>query len=487
MASTNCWRCLARPSQRVLSSVQAIPSISTSQSTTAAAACFSTSARRLAAPQSKPSASKDSGTPNLSRHIRSGKKMVLGRKKPQLDKGKSAGPGERKAFRKRIQLSNDNALEVEGSPLMDLAQLSDPEAVGRVASLPPDLIDRLRAIEAFKPTQNWGLFRSPHLLIRRETVELIRRIQDAVARKETARVVLTGERGSGKSILSLQALSAGFMNNWIVINIPEAQDLTNANTEYSPLANSEMFAQPIYMVKLMQTIFDTNRELLSKHRVEMDHIYLPVSVTRGTTLAAMLSATREPEFAWPVFQAFWQELLRPGRPPILLALDGLHHLMRVSEYRSPAFELIHSHDLALCRLLADSLGGRTKFSNGAVVLGVTSRNNTPTLPSVEVALEQAAARQAGVDPADAAAFPQRDPWYRGYDERVFAALDGVEVLPVRGVSRPEARALLEYWAASGILRQRVDEYSVCEKWTLAGGGVLAEMERVVLFDNRVSM
>lgn len=147
--------------------------------------------------------------------------MILGRKKPQLDKGKSAAPGERKAFRKRIQLSNDNALEVEGLPPMDLAQLADPEAVGRVVSLPPDLIDRLRAIEAFKPTQNWGLFRSPHLLVRRETVDLIRRIQDAVARKETARVVLTGERGSGKSILSLQALSAGFMNNWVVINIPE--------------------------------------------------------------------------------------------------------------------------------------------------------------------------------------------------------------------------------------------------------------------------
>lgn len=246
-----------------------------------------------------------------------------------------------------------------------------------------------------------------------------------------------------------------------------------------------MFSQPVYTVKLMQAIFKANFSVLSQHKVEGDHMYLPISVTRNMSLAALLNATKEPEFAWPVFRAFWEELTsRPGRPPVLFALDGLHHIMRVSDYRAPSFERIHSHDLALVRLFTDALGGTTKFANGAAVLGVTSRGNSPVLPSVEKALEQAVARQDGAPDQDA---PQRDPFYRGYDDRVFAALRGVGVLDVKGVSKAEARALLEYWAASGIFRQRVDEYSVSEKWTLAGGGVLAEMERVALYDNRVSM
>ncbi|RYP41663.1 hypothetical protein DL767_000868 [Monosporascus sp. MG133] len=502
MASTNCWRCLARPSQRVLSSVPTICSTSSpSALIPAAAASFTTSATQLANPKGP----KDTGS-GLSRHIRSGKRLVLGKKKKrQQTRDRPVAPGERKAFRKRIQLSNDNALEVEGLPELSPHNIADPDAVGQVVGLPGTLVDQLRASEAFKPTQNWGLFRSPHMLIRRETVDLVKRLEEAVEKKETARVVITGDRGSGKSILGLQALAAGFMNKWVVINIPEGQDLTTAHTEYAPIPNSEMFSQPVYTVKLMQAIHKANLPVLSQHKVEGDHMHLPISVTRNMTLAAMLSATREPEFAWPVFESFWRELLRPGRPPVLLALDGLHHVMRVSDYRSPSFERIHSHDLALVRIFADALGGRSAFPNGAAVVGVTSRGNCPVLPSVEKAIEQAAAlqgqrqkqqqqqQQVGSDSVSVAedvvpiSIPPRDPFYRGYDERVFDVLRGVAVHGVHGVSKPEARALMEYWAASGILRQRVDEYNVSEKWTLAGGGVLAEMERVALYDNRVTM
>lgn len=241
-----------------------------------------------------------------------------------------------------------------------------------------------------------------------------------------------------------------------------------------------MFAQPVYTVKLMQTIHQTNQAILTRHKVQLDHIHLPISVSRNMTLAALLNATKEPEFAWPVFQAFWKELLLPGRPPILFSLDGLAHIMRISEYRSPAFELIHSHDLALIRMYTDALGGKTAFPNGAVVLGVTGKGNAPLIPSMDKAIAQAAAVQKGE------VVPARDPFYRKYDERVFDSLRGVRVLDVQGVSKAEARAIMEYWAASGILRARVDEKQVAEKWTMAGGGVLAEMERVVMHDFRAA-
>ena len=44
----------------------------------------------------------------------------------------------------------------------------------------------------------------------------------------------------------------------------------------------------------------------------------------------------------------------------------------------------------------------------------------------------------------------------------------------------EARALMEYWAQSGVLRQRVDEKTVTAKWALAGNGVVGELERGAL-------
>ncbi|KAI8964837.1 mitochondrial ribosomal protein [Daldinia sp. FL1419] len=467
MASANCWRCLARPSQRLLAPALLLPA----PSTPASAATFTTSAQLRAKPDKKDEV-------NLSRHVRTGKKLILGRKKRSADKSKPPQSGERKAFRKRIQLSNNNALEVPGLTEMTAENLVESSSVGQVFGLPEVVLDQLRASEAFKPTQTWGLFRSPHTLIRKETVDLAKQLTDTVNKKETLRLVITGDRASGKSVLGLQALATGFLNKWVVINIPEAQELTTAATEYSTIPNSEQFSQPVYTVKLLQAIYKANQPILSQYKVELDHIHLPISVNRGMTLAALANVTKEPEFAWPVFQAFWKELLLPGRPPVMFALDGLSHIMRISDYRSPAFELIHSHDLSLLRLFTDALGGKTAFANGAAILGVCTKGNSLIIPSMEKALEQAVAAQAGES------IPPRDPFFAKYDERVFDALKGVKVLNLRGVSKPEARALMEYWAASGILRLRVDEKNVSEKWTLAGSGILGEMERAALYDVR---
>ncbi|KAI0596621.1 mitochondrial ribosomal death-associated protein 3-domain-containing protein [Biscogniauxia sp. FL1348] len=476
MASANCWRCLARPShQRLLGPASIISSTTT--------AAFSTSTPLAAAPTR-------STEPGMSKHVRIGKKLVLGKKKRPQEKFKSPGPGERKAFRKRIQLSNDNALEVRGLPELTPERMTDPESGGTVHKIPVAVVDQLRGSEAFKSSQNWKLFRSPHTLVRDETVELAKLMSEAVEKKETLRLVITGDRGSGKSILGLQALATGFMNKWIVVNIPEGHELTTGNVDYSQVPNSDLYAQPTYTVKLMQAIHATNLSLLSQHKVQLDHLYLPIAVTRGMSLASMLSTTKEPEFAWPVFQAFWKELLLPGRPPVVFSLDGLAHIMRVSDYRSPDFELIHSHDIGLVRLFADAIGGKTRFPNGAVVLGITCKGNAPLLPSMDVALGQAAALQArreAASPEEAAEIevPQRDPFYRHYDERVFDALKGVRVLDIHGLSKPEARALMEYWAASGIVRMRVDEKAVTEKWTIAGAGVVGEMERSALYAIRL--
>lgn len=57
---------------------------------------------------------------------------------------------------------------------------------------------------------------------------------------------------------------------------------------------------------------------------------------------------------------------------------------------------------------------------------------------------------------------------------------GVEVKRVGGLSKDEARGLLEYWARSGVVRQRVDEGFVGEKWCLSGGGCVGELERAVV-------
>jgi small subunit ribosomal protein S29 len=169
-----------------------------------------------------------------------------GRKGVQADTGKRPNPGERKALRKRIVLSNNNALEV--SSLVDLERQSvlSKKNQGQVKGLPEEVVDSLRAVDAFKPTQGWSLFRRPATLIRKETVELAALIQEAEGgpkktekveeadggaegtavkaaevAKKTIRRVIVGEKMSGKSSLLLQGLAMAFVRKWVVVNLPD--------------------------------------------------------------------------------------------------------------------------------------------------------------------------------------------------------------------------------------------------------------------------
>ena len=266
-------------------------------------------------------------------------------------------------------------------------------------------------------------------------------------------------------------------------NPPAAQDLTTACTEYAPVPDSDpvQYMQPVYMLKLLQIIKRANEKVLANVYTVNDHPGLPQHITANTPLLTLVNAAKEPDAAWPVFRALWSELTAPGadRPPVLLALDGLAHAMQVSAYRSPAFELIHAHDLALLRVFTDALGGAVPLPGGGAVLAATSRSNAPRAPSMEHSLAAREAEQAG------APVPQKEPFFRGYDERAEAVLRSVRVLRVGGADKREARSLMEYWAASGMLRATVDEKVVTEKWALSGGGVLGEMERAALLTMRI--
>jgi small subunit ribosomal protein S29 len=145
------------------------------------------------------------------------------KKKAITKTGRPPAPGERKAMRKRIILSNPNAIEVPGLKEMTAETLMDPSMVGKVATIPGPVVDQLRAVEAFKVPQGWGLFRAPSTLVREESRALTEKLLGAGEAKKTIVTVLDGARGTGKSMMLLQAMAAAFTDGWIVISIPEGE------------------------------------------------------------------------------------------------------------------------------------------------------------------------------------------------------------------------------------------------------------------------
>lgn len=177
---------------------------------------------------------------------------------------KIPAPGERKAIRKRVVLSNSNALEVSG--LKDwptalsmgaargiagfgtsnsrksradehgLLEGEDPGSIsvpiGSVVALPNDTVDGLRALDSFKSSQGWSLFRRPSCLVREATAEVVKGVEQAeraglsgsdspALAQRFFRRLIVGARGTGKSVLLLQAQAVALARGWVTIHIPE--------------------------------------------------------------------------------------------------------------------------------------------------------------------------------------------------------------------------------------------------------------------------
>jgi len=264
-----------------------------------------------------------------------------------------------------------------------------------------------------------------------------------------------------------------------------AQDLIIAHTAYEPLSETfpTRYVQKTYMANLLSQISKANDSVLSKLRISQEH-NLPIPLQANLSLSGLASlGVSDPEIAWPVFQALWTELTTSSsrRPPILISLDGLAHISRFSEYLAPSMHFIHAHDLALVHHFMSYLSGTRSLPNGGLVLAADSNSNRPSTPALDLAIRQNEARQAAAAP-DAADPPMHDPEnpYMSIDDRTLLALRGVDVMRLKGFTKDQARAVMEYYAKSGMLRQTVTERLVSDRWTLAGGGVVGELERATL-------
>lgn len=211
---------------------------------------------------------------------------------------------------------------------------------------------------------------------------------------------------------------------------------------------------------------------------------LPVAIPEDANLKQLIElGIANPEASWPVFVAMWKELTMPGRPPIMLAVDGTAHMMKQSDYLNAEVKPIHSFDLTLIRHFIDHFSGAKSLPNGGIILAATSESNTPSVPAFNFSVQVAEARQ--VDPSKVPRWNA----YKNIDPRVMEALKDLhspseeqqrkplDVIKVGGLSKDEARSIMEYYAESGMLRAKIDDGFVTEKWSLAGMGNMGELER----------
>ncbi|RMD43963.1 hypothetical protein DV735_g1163, partial [Chaetothyriales sp. CBS 134920] len=398
--------------------------------------------------------------------------------------------GERKATRTRIVLSNTNALPVRELENVGAANLADEDRVGSVVGLDDELLEQLRDAKLFRRSQNWSLFHRPATLVRHETVALGRLVQQineaSDSPKPAVRQLITGPRQSGKSVLLLQAASMAYTSKWVVVDIPDAIEHVNNHHSYAPLDASEengphrTYVQPSLTAALLSRIAYSNEAVLQALKPQTTPPDSLFTKAPKTLADVAIYGADHPAQSWPVFTYLMSELTSPGRPPLLVAIDGLDHWMGPSSYRNSDYEIIHSHQFTPVRYFLDSLFSNTTLPlpNGGLVLAATTASNKPTSPTFSILLEQTAALNNGLDPSNPL-FPLPAP-YQKLDSRVASLLDtaataNTTITQLHGLSKPETRGLLDYYLKSGLLREAVNDNLVSELWTLSGSGNVGDL------------
>ncbi|KAF2759339.1 hypothetical protein EJ05DRAFT_485368 [Pseudovirgaria hyperparasitica] len=386
---------------------------------------------------------------------------------------------QRRQVRRSVILTNDNALEVHGIPKLERKAIESLEIEGKMVRLMDSTVDQLRAVEAFKHNQGWKYFRHPSMIMTKAAVKMVntlKRITDGVE-PETVRTVVIGETTCGKSTLLLQAIAAAFLKGWIVLNLPNSIDMVNAGIEYAPVPNTSpvQYQQKTYSALLLTQLATANGPLLSKMQTTMSHPNLTFPYANSTLKRLCDLGAQNNEMAWPIFRAVWAELTKPSptTPPILYTCDNVNELMKPSAYVDPDLKPIHAHDLLHVAHFMEHLSGAQTLSNGGMVLAAPTASGTSDIPTFSHCLRVIEAQQNGHTTKG---------WhpYKKADERVIRSLQGVEVLRLNGLDKEEARTILNYYAASGMLRNLVDEKFVAEKWTLAGNGNVGQLEKLTV-------
>ena len=261
-----------------------------------------------------------------------------------------------------------------------------------------------------------------------------------------------------------------------------------------------------YIAELLTRVSAAN-PILRKLRTTQEHT-LPVPIPSNISLARLCAIGADPSLAHPIFLALVSELSVPGRPPLLISLDGLSHAMHLSSYRSASFEPIHAHSLFIVSWFLSYLNGRKALGNGGLVLAALSGSNSLSVPSLDFGLEQLEHWQLGpkaltthevqrpvlpflaATGQDPDASPRPDPLFR-HDQRVFDALciltadsassgvqdPHIQILRLQGLSVHEAWSLMEYWARSGMMRREVDDILVNGKRSVSGNAIIGELQK----------
>ncbi|CEP62466.1 mitochondrial 37S ribosomal protein mS29 LALA0_S05e06282g [Lachancea lanzarotensis] len=335
---------------------------------------------------------------------------------------------------------------------------------------------------SFKQNQFNELFPHPISLVRRSTtLNLFEKLTNNS--KSTAKYILTGESGVGKSALLAQVNALACDLDAVVINVSHPQLFMNGTSDF--FHDGSTYVQPMYLKNLLTKILKANdKKLLSSIFLASSYKFVNADPrdaanrkfiqlnANENTLLDLLSMKTTPRSRGEVFRTFISELSRQESVPVFFCVDNFSRILSepYTAYKSTENKNIHVLELQLGKTIMDIVSGDINFANksSSVILATSGSDRTNrTLP---VGLQKL----------------PHDPYIgkKHYDHALSSLLIKGELkeFPVEKLTKEEVRKLIDFYSKSEIvLSKDTDsqdvEKLVDEKYILSGNGNPKELLR----------
>ncbi|WVN87579.1 uncharacterized protein L203_102762 [Cryptococcus depauperatus CBS 7841] len=220
-------------------------------------------------------------------------------------------------------------------------------------------------------------------VVRDLTLDLAKRLENARSGSSSnATYVLSGNKGSGKSILLIQSVAYALESDWIVLYTPRATEWTNSSSHYIYDPSLKTFSQWESAQTTLSILLETNKDKLAAIKLPSTIEFTKGnSIEEGESLTSLIQlGAKDDRVAVQVFDEVMNVLEKQTQFPVLWAIDEIQTLFKPSKYRAPDYSPLEPYDLSIPRLVLDMIAGRRSFSKGAILTAL-SYNSPSDLPS----------------------------------------------------------------------------------------------------------
>ncbi|SJX65972.1 related to RSM23-mitochondrial ribosomal protein of the small subunit [Sporisorium reilianum f. sp. reilianum] len=232
----------------------------------------------------------------------------------------------------------------------------------------------------------------PRSLVRKQTLDLLDKLDAASKANKAASIVLDGSRGSGKSTLLAQSIAYALDDGWVVISVPRAINLINSSTPYTYNAQHKAYLQPEATKQLLEAVLKVNaaavKQIQTTEAVEVDGTKLEAGTSLEVLLKRGVDDASSAAAKQTLLEAVFKTLAAQKERPVLVALDDAQALFRTSLYKDPDFVKLESFELGLPHALL-SLLTSSAIARGAVVSALsTTHTEFTSPPELQIALSE---------------------------------------------------------------------------------------------------